>query len=242
MHTPISGFRYLLDGFQLITQPGLRRFVVIPLIINIILFAILFLVAKHFMTEFNHWFANYLPAWLHWLSTILWIVFLLSFFLVFVFAFVTVGNILCAPFNSFLAEKVEFYLTGKLPDSRGIWGNIKDIPRIIARQFSILIYFVPRATLIVLLLLIPVVQTFVALIWFLFHAWMMAMTYLDYPTDNHRISMPAVRDWMGSNRIVTFSFGIGVLVASMIPVVNFFTIPAAVAGATKLWVLSSRKM
>ncbi len=225
-----------MDGFRLISKPGLRRFVCIPLLINTILFALLFLVMQHYMGAFNHWFEHYLPAWLHWLSVILWIVFFVSFFLILTYTFVTIANIICAPFNSFLAEKVELYLTGQVKESRSLYENFKDIPRIVGRQLKILGYYLPRALLILILLFLPVVQAAAAIVWFLFNAWFMALTYIDYPTDNNRVSISSVRVWLNERRWVALGFGGSVLVASMIPIVNFFTIPAAVAAATKWWV------
>ncbi len=76
---------------------------------------------------------------------------------------------------------------------------------------------------------------------FLFHAWFMTLTYIDYPTDNHRIAMKDVRVWMKQRQWLSLGFGIGVLVASMIPIVNCLTIPAAVAGATKFWIEKERQ-
>ena len=230
-----SGIDYLIDGFRLISKPGLKRFVIIPLAINILLFIGLFFVFRHYVSEFNHWFEHYLPWWLHWLSTILWIAFFIGFFLIFIYTFVTLGTIVAAPFNSFLAEKVELYLTGNIPEQRTLFENIKDIPRILGRQLAIIGYFVPRAILIVILFFIPIVQTIAPILWFLFNAWFMTLTYVDFPTDNHRISIRDVRERLKQKRFLSLVFGISILVVTMIPVVNFFIIPAAVAGATKLW-------
>lgn len=236
MNNAMSGIQYLLSGFQLITKPGIRRYVVIPLIINVTVFIALFFLFNHFIKEFNQWFAHLIPNWLQWLSSIIWLIFFAGFFVMILYTFVTLANIISAPFNSFLAEKVEFYLTGKVFENRSLWENIKDIPRIIGRQISIIFYYVPRAIFILLLFFIPLVQAVAALISFLFHAWLMTLTYLDYPTDNHRIAMSNVRAWSYHRRWVSLSFGVSVLVFSMIPIVNLFTIPAAVAGATKFWV------
>jgi CysZ protein len=230
------GISYLLAGFQLITKPGLRRFVLIPLIINIILFTGAFFLLRYFVSEFNIWFAEHLPAWLHWLSTVLWVIFFIGFFGIIIYTFVTVANLVSAPFNSFLAEKVEWYLTGNIPEDRSLLDNLKDIPRIIGRQLSIIAYYIPRALLILILFFIPIVQTVAGILSFLFHAWIMTLTYIDYPTDNHRIPMRDVRTWMEKRRWPSLGFGAGILVCSMIPVVNCFTIPAAVAGATKFWI------
>jgi len=48
--------------------------------------------------------------------------------------------------------------------------------------------------------------------------------------------MRDVRVWLHQRRWAALGFGVSVLVCSMIPVLNCFVIPAAVAGATKFWV------
>lgn len=224
-----------MSGFSLILRPGLRRFVVVPLLINIFLFALLFLTMRHYFIEFNQWADAFLPHWLHWMHIVLWLMFVGSFFLVVIYVFVVVANIICAPFNTFLAEKVELYLTGQVQTPRTFVETMKDIPRSLGRQLNILGYYLPRAFAIFCLLFVPVLQAPAALIWFLFHAWFMTMTYVDYPSDNARASMQDVRGWMANNRWSSLGFGAAVLAASMVPVLNFFTIPAAVAGATRFW-------
>src|SRR3990167_1483295 len=232
----LAGVYYLVEGFKLIAKPGLRRFVIIPLIVNILLFAGLFFILRYYLVGLNHWFIQWLPAWLHWLSVILWALFVISFFLMFVSIFVTVTNIIASPFNSVLAEKVEFYLTGIMPEQRSLFENIKDIPHVLGRQLSIIIYYLPRAVLFLILFFIPVIQVLAAVAWFLFNAWFMTLTYLDYPTDNHRLSWREVHAWLKAKRWVGMGFGVSVLLTSMIPFLNLLIVPAAVAAATKLWV------
>ncbi|RDI40961.1 sulfate transporter CysZ [Aquicella lusitana] len=240
VNNPFSGFYYLMAGFGLISKPGLRRYVILPLIINIVLFIILLMLLFHYMDAFNHWFESLLPTWLQWLGNILWLFFFVGFFLIFIYAFVTIGNIVAAPFNSLLAEKVEQYLTGKMPEARGLLENIKDVPRILGRQFAIIGYYLPRAIVLLVLFFIPLAQPFAVVLWFIFNAWFMALTYIDYPTDNHRIPLNDVRAWLGQRRWTSLGFGASVLIASMIPVLNFFTIPAAAAAATRFWIEESQ--
>jgi CysZ protein len=232
----IKGAHYFLDGLKLIFQPGLRRYVFIPLTINIILFVTMFFIAKHYMTEFNVWFENHIPQWLNWLGGVLWILFFISFVLIMLYTFVTFANLISAPFNSLLSEKVEFILTGKKLEDRSLITICKDIPRIIGRQFAIIGYYLPRAFLLLILFFIPIVQIVAAGLWFLFNAWFMSLQYLDYPTDNHQIPLRDVRTWIRVRRGSSFCFGLSVLIASMIPIVNFFVVPAAVAGATKFFI------
>lgn len=236
-----DGASYLFAGFGLITRPGLKRFVIIPLMINFLLFTLLFFVLQHYAHVFHDWAAGYLPAWLQWLAAIVWLIFLAGFFLVFVFAFAAIGALTAAPFNGLLAEKVELYLTGKPLADRGMLENIQDVPRILGRQLAIIGYFVPRALLILILFLVPAVHIFAVIFWLIFSAWFLALQYIDFPTDNHRIPIAQVRAWLNERRAVTLGFGMSLIFVMSIPFVNFFAIPAAAAGAAKLWVEENKR-
>ena len=236
MNPTHNGLDYLANGFRLLGKRGLKRFVIIPLTINILLFVGFFLTAKHFFAKLNIWLVHNLPAWLHWIDSLLWITFFIGFMLVFAYGFVVMANVVCAPFNSFLAEKVETYLTGKTAVQRTLIENVKDVPRMLARQLSLIGYYLPRALVLLVFFFIPVIQLFAAVLWFGFNAWFITLQYLDYPTDNHKIPLSQIHVWTWQHRMLSFTFGIGVLVITLIPGLNFFIIPAAVAGATKMWV------
>lgn len=235
MNHPFDGVRYFLSGFSLIAKPGLRRFIILPLLINIVIFVGLFFLAQHFMSELNAWIIHLLPSWLQWLGIVVWLLFFIGFLLVAMFTFVALGNVIAAPFNSFLAEKVELYLTGALPPQQSIWQSVKTIPHSLGRQLAVVFYYVPRVLLLFILFFVPVLQMFAPVGWFLFNAWFMTLTYLDYPTDNHRVSFKDMRLWLEGNRFVALGFGVSVLLALMIPGINLLVMPAAVAGATKFW-------
>ncbi len=235
MNQFIVGFNHLAGGFRLIAKPGLRRYVVIPFLLNVSVFILFFMLLRHYVMEFNVWFEHFLPAWLHWLSAILWLLFFIGFFLGFIYAFLVVGNIVCAPFNSLLAQRVQYELSGiKLPDS-GLLGGIKDAPRNIARQLGIVCYYLPRALILFILFFIPVIQVAAPLFWFAFNAWHLALTYIDYPSDNNKVSLRDTRTWMAGRRMESLGMGTAILLASMVPVVNFVAIPASVAAATICW-------
>ena len=227
--------QYFIDGLSLLFSPGVKRFVFIPLLINIVLFIALFYTLRHFTAEFNAWFTQFLPAWLQWLSLIFWLLFFASFFLLIIFAFVTIANLIAAPFNSLLSEKVEYILTGALLPARSTLAVITDIPRMIGRQFAIIFYYLPRALGLLILFFIPLIQVSAPFLWFFFNAWFMVLTYYDYPSDNHRQSFANMRVTLAQQRMRSLGFGTIVLLISMVPVLNLLVIPAAVAGATKLW-------
>jgi CysZ protein len=231
----MNGLYYLIHGFKLIAKPGLKRYVIMPFALNVLVFIGIFMLAKHYFSALNQTIMPHLPAWLQWIDGILWLVFFVSFFMVILYTFVTLANIIAAPFNSLLAEKIEFYLTGKALDNQTMLSTLKDIPRMIKRQLAILAYYLPRALLLLVLFFIPIIQLAVPLLWFVFNAWLMTLQYIDYPTDNHRIPLTYVMGQLRKKRLLTLSFGIGTLALTMIPLLNCIVMPAAVAGATELW-------
>jgi len=234
-HYNMNAIHYFFNGFKLMWLPGIKRFVIIPLLLNTLLFIGLFLVAQHFVAEVNQWLLHLLPNWLKWLKTIVWLLFFVSFFLAVIYTYVTVANLISAPFNSLLAEKVIFHLTGKTTDNATLTSAIKDIPRICGRQLAIIGYYLPRAIGIGILFFIPIIQVAAAPLWFIFNAWFMALQYIDYPTDIQRTPISKVRTELKKKRWLNLNFGFYVLIASMIPILNLFVMPAAVAGATELW-------
>jgi CysZ protein len=136
-----------------------------------------------------------------------------------------------------LAEQLEGRLTGTpLPDS-GWVGLIKDIPRIMKREFQKLGYYLPRALGLLLLHFIPGFgQTVAPVLWFLFSAWMLSVQYCDYPFDNHKVSFQQMRQALRQHKSANMQFGALVSLFTMIPIINLAILPVAVCGATAMWV------
>lgn len=235
-HDASAGMQYFMQGLRWLTRPGLRRYVIIPLIINIVLFVALFWLGLHYFSEFVQWIDHFLPKWLRWLSWLLWIIFGLSFLIVMVYTFTLIANLIAAPFNGLLAEKVELLATGKKLEDTSWAQIVKEIPRALKRQLQFILYYLPRAILGLICFFIPVVQVAAGPLWFLFNSWMMSVQYIDYPMDNHRIEFKPMLHQLRDKRGLNFGFGMASMVATMIPFVNFIAMPASVIGATLLWV------
>ena len=59
--------------------------------------------------------------------------------------FSTIANWIAAPFNGLLAEQLEARLTGATPPDTGVLGIMKDVPRIMKREWQKLAWYLPRA-------------------------------------------------------------------------------------------------
>ncbi|MCF2947110.1 sulfate transporter CysZ [Paraglaciecola aquimarina] len=231
---------YFFQGFSLIRTKGLKRFVFIPLAINLILFSVAFYFLFGEIESSIVWIVDLIPdwQWLAWLkqglSYIIWPIALITILLVFGLIFGTLANWIAAPFNGLLSEKVELHLSGQSLGDSGLMDIVKDIPRTIGRELAKLVYYLPRALgFLILFFILPLIGQ---VLWFLFSAWMMAIQYCDYPFDNHKVAFGRMKQVLRANKSQTFSFGITVSICSLIPIVNFLVMPVAVCGATALWV------
>jgi len=235
--TTTNGIHYFTQGWQLIRLPGIRRFVIVPLLVNILLMGGAFI---WLFRELGHWMPalmTYMPDWLQWLRYLLWPMTVISILLVFSYFFSTVANWIAAPFCGLLAEQLEGRLTGKpLPDS-GWAGIVRDLPRIMKREWQKLAWYLPRAIVLLLLHFIPVFgQTVAPLLWFLFSAWMLSIQYCDYPFDNHKVSFRQMRSALKQYKTDNMQFGALIGLFTMIPILNLVIMPVAVCGATAMWV------
>ena len=234
-----SGIKYFFAGFKLIFKPGIKRFVPIPLAINICVFAIGFWLG---FSWFDQFLAKVLPSWLAWAEYILLPLFAISYFLIVFYLFALLANIIAAPFNGLLAERVEQHLRGNNVDQTNttLKQILTEFPRAIANEIYKLLYFLLRALPILILFLIPGVHIIAPILWFMFSAWMLSIEYLDYPLGNHGIGFKQTRQLVKTQRGKCLGFGSLVSAFTMLPIVNFIIMPVAVAGATAFFVNSIR--
>ena len=233
------GLGYLGEGFRLIRQPGLRLFVIIPLILNVLLFGLLFYFLAELFAGLIAAAMGWLPdwAWLQALDWLFWLLYGAVILLMLAYGFVVVANLIGAPFYGYLAELTEKHLTGQEVTTDEGWAAIvKDLPRVLGRELQKILYYLPRALGLLVIGLIPVVNRIAAVLGVLFNSWMMALQYVDYPADNHKVSFKALRGLLADTRLSAFGFGLPVALAAMVPVLNLVVVPAAVCGATAYWV------
>lgn len=238
--TPLSGPQYLLRGFSLLKLPGIRLFVMLPLLVNTIILGGLSYLSLSWIGEWINKIVAWLPEWLSFLSWLLWPLAVILVLAIIMYVFSSIANLIAAPFNGLLAEKLEEHLTGQEVSGREtIAQAIASFPRSIGREFSKVFYYLGFAllTLVASFFISPLAP----LLWFCLNAWMMAVEYCDYPMDNHKLKFKDARARIASQRGTSFSFGALVMLGTMIPILNLFIMPAAVCGGTLMWVERLKK-
>lgn len=233
---PVSALAYLFKGASLMLQPGIRRYVFIPLIINILLFACGFYYLFQQFDLLSQSIEHWLPDWLGWLLYIIWPIAVITILIAFGIVFGLIANWIAAPFNGMLSAKVERYLNPQHPPFADRTLS-QEIIQAFKREWQKLKYWAPRALLCAILFFIPVGGQLVApWIWMIFSAWMMAIQYCDYAYDNHEISFSAMKKDLGQYRWRNLAFGSFVMVLASIPILNLFIMPLAICATTAMWV------
>ena len=241
-----TGIACFLRGVSLINTRGTRRYVVVPLAVNITLFIAAIWFAIVWLGDqitqvldawgVSQWLGG-VVGWAQWLLLPLALVLML---IVMFYTFTLLGNLIAAPFNGLLAEKIERRLGGERPDTpTGLGAALKDIAASFISEMKKQLYFaaraLPLAVLTLVLFFIPLFNLAIAPLWFLFGAWMLSIEYSDYPLANRGMRFPQIRQTLKQNRLAAFGFGTAAMTMTLIPILNFFVMPVAVAGATALW-------
>ena len=220
---PKTGFNYLVRGFKLIKQPSLRLFVLIPLTLNFIIFSLLMGATVH---QFNGWIESamsYIPDWLSFIRWVLWPLVVILILTVVMYTFSVIANLIASPFNALLAEKTEEMLTGQPVEGFETIGQaLLAFPKSITREIAKMLYYIPLALAVLIISFIPVINAIAPLLWFLLGAWMMVIQYCDYPMDNHQRSFSYMKNAIKQQRLTSSGFGAGVMVGTMVPILNFF--------------------
>jgi len=231
----LKGISHVRIGFKLIKLRGVKRYVAIPTLINIILFtgAIWYGYIK-----FDDLLEQFLPSWLDWLEFLIWPIFFIAALVIVFFAFTLVANVFGAPFNGVLSEKIEEKINDEntSSDSKINYLELLRGARIgLSNEFRKLFYIAIHAIPLLLIWLIPGINLFAPIVWFLFGAWLLAIEYLDYPMGNRDFTFKQQLALIKQHRFLCLGMGIGLMVMTIIPVLNFFAMPVGVAAATSLW-------
>ena len=232
------GMSCFFEGANLMRDIEYRRYVLAPIGLSLLLlgFASWSLVSgledlqSHLEMLINGW-----PLW-EWIKQILigslylfWPLVFLVYSLVVFYSFILLVNIIAAPFNSLLSEKVQKQFEG-IEQNQSIIGL--DWLRPLHREWIKLKYYIPRALGCGIVFLIPGVNIIAPMIWLAFSAWMLAIQYTDLYFDNAERSFRETRKFCRQHFLLVYGFGTVVLLFTLVPFVNIAVVPAAVISAT----------
>lgn len=223
-NNPLFALTCLLQGIKLLMHKDLRKFLLIPLFINMVLYSGALVIGYHSVSALIH---QMIPDWLSWLSWVLWPLFFLSFLVIGFFSFTLLANLIAAPYYSQLSAKTLELISGKSPDKAELpwdkvfFGELRRIAYLLLRVLPLLVLF-----------LIPVVNLIAPLLWAVFAAWGIAMEFMAYPLEARGLPFPDQKQFLQQARWGVLSFGGVTGLGLTLPVINLLIGQAAVIGAT----------
>ena len=224
-NNPLFVFSCLMRGFKDLRRPEFRQYLMIPLLINMSLYLGVFVTGWYFFSGFLE---QMIPEWLSWLNWFFWPVFIVGFFMIGVFTFTILANILAAPFYSRIAV-----------EAKRLFNNQTDVEAVqnsvwmsMLSELKRLTYLGKYAIPLILLFIIPGVNLLAPICWLIFSAWAMCLEYMAYPFENEGLLFPDQREQINQARWGSLVFGAIVMLGMSIPIVNFVVPAAAIIGAT----------
>jgi CysZ protein len=238
--SPLATPSLILEGFKLLWHRRIRWLVIIPLIINIVLFSTLTWLAGIWVGDWLDWLTASVPEWLQWLAWLIWLLFALLVVVVYAFTFTIVANLIGSPFYGIIAERVISMQRGECGQTTGTLTSLIATARdSFFRELQILAYMLPRTVAVLLVTIvvsfIPVINILAPLIAGSWAAWSLAIQYFDYPADSDQVTFREMRKMAAKQRWLSLGFGFSALGAAAVPVVNLLLLPATVIGGTLLW-------
>ena len=223
-NNPLLALSCLLQGLKLTTHPQLRKYLLIPLFINLVLYSGAFVLGYFSVSGLIE---HFIPNWLSWLHWILWPLFFISFLIIGFFSFTLLANLIAAPYYSELATKALALISGQstnraeLPWNTVFLGELQRLGYILLRTLPLL-----------LLSIIPVVNLIAPLLWAIFAGWSMAMEYMAYPLEQRGLAFAEQKQFLQQSRWGVLSFGGLASLGLTVPILNLVIGQAAVIGAT----------
>ena len=234
----LSGPALLFQGARLLWHPRVRWLVLTPLLINILLFSSLTWLVGQWLTDWLQTMMTHIPDWLHWLIWLIWLLFMVLALVIYAFSFTLLANLIGSPFYGLLAERILSMERGDTND-QPTTALLQTAWQSFLRQLQLLGYFVPRTIgiglLTIVISFIPALNLLAPLMAAAWAAWSLSIQYLDYGADIDQVEFKHLVKRGRDNRWQGISFGLTVLMASAIPLLNILVLPAAVIGGTLLW-------
>ena len=229
----VTGYRYSLSGLSWLLRPRTRMFVLLPLLINIVVFSVGIMWLAVATEDLRLVAESWLPAWLDWVAWLLWPIAALSMLVIVWLGFTLLANLVGSPFNGILSERVQQehapnITTGAL----STWQEAIKAPYFELIKVG---YFVLLAVPVLILSVIPVVNVVAPVTWAVYGSWILAVEYCDYPMGNQGIRLQRQKECLRQDRWLALGFGAGVMTLTLVPGLNLVAMPSAVIGATLMW-------
>jgi CysZ protein len=235
----LFGFTYPFRSLRFFfAHPKLITYSITPIAINLVIYgSVFFFTYKWLLGSMSGWLGIDETAagfWMQFLHTALLIIaFLLLLFICYLL-FITVGNLITAPFNEEISQRVEEIVTnGAVGHKMGFW---EDAYISIKGEAEKIVFYLVILFLIFLLNLVPAVGNVLsAIIGTVFSFFYNALDFLDFPMTRRKMKFKQKLAVTKSGKLLTYGFGAAAFLMMFLPIVNVFMKPILVVAGTSLY-------
>ncbi|WP_422106744.1 EI24 domain-containing protein [Winogradskyella sp.] len=228
------GLQVYSGAYALISKLKLWKYFVIPIIISLVVFLLIFVSAYGLSDNLGEWIAQ-IWIWEFGKATFTAISTFISGIIIFAIGLIMYKHIIMAlssPFMSPVSEKIEAYFTGKPAQNYVNTNFSKQLVRGIRIGLRNLVKELLYTLPILLLKFIPVVNIFSTALLFLVQAYYAGFANMDYTLERHFKYKESVA-FIRQHRGLAIGNGIGFLLMLLIPVVGvILVLPLSVTSAS----------
>ncbi len=243
----IRALGYLKEGFlapfralKLVLQNrGLKRYFIIPFILNIILLSSVLFLAYSYLYPF---LTGLLPQGAEWYFRALrWIMgplIILVMVILSLLSYSITGSIIISPFNDILSFRVETLLTGNTFEEKfSLREMFRDILRITLNIIKLLVLITLFNILILVLHFIPLIGgALYYLLSFMATLFFIGFQFFDFPLERRRLVFRQKLRMLLGYKLMTIGLGLGFFILSFVPLLGFLGLNLGAVGATTLFI------
>ena len=235
----LFGFTYPFRTLKFFfSHSVLIKYSIAPMLINLLIYGSVFILSYNWFTgSIESWLgieSTDAGFWLKFLHTALLIVgFILLLFFCYLL-FTILGNVITAPFNEEISQRVEEIVTGtKEGHKMGFW---EDEYISIKGEIQKLLFYLIILLFIFSLNLIPVAGSVISgILGVIFSSFYNALDFLDYPMTRKKMRFRDKLKVTRKGKLVTYGFGFTAFLLLFLPVINVFMKPILVVAGTSLY-------
>lgn len=235
----LFGFTYPFRSIKFFfSHPKLITYSITPIVINIIIYgSVFFFTYRWIIGSIDRWIGldnTGAGFWFQFLHTALLIVGFILLLFVCYLLFTILGNLVTAPFNEEISQRVEEIVTGgAVGHKMGFWEDAYISIMGEAKKLAFYLFFL---MLIFLLNVIPAAGNVLsAIIGTIFSFFYNALDFLDYPMTRRKMGFRQKLKVTRSGKMITYGFGAAAFLLMFLPVVNVFMKPILVVAGTSLY-------
>jgi len=236
MQRLITGALYPFHALGLLARtPRLWRYVLLPILVNIVVAATLYVGLLFAGLRAIDGFVAGLPEWAGALGALLRVLLIVILLIATGFVLVRFGVVLGSPWYTRLSAELEL-LRGNQPlteQSSGLTAAMRDLGRALAFELRKLLLVLVIGALLLLLNLIPVAGQVIATAgWIALGAAITCLDFFDYPLERRMLRFREKLGVIRRSLPASAGFGLACLALVSIPFVNLLSIPLCVAAGT----------